>query len=151
TEAAPSATEPYDLFGELFARTGRHQDAVTAIRKARELKATNFGTDKLLAEELTALGRWEEAVAVLQNATALRRRNTSHLLLDAAKLWRPHGKPEEAAKASQQATPAQPAPAGAWEGLAAARLDQGRFAEARAAVVEPLKRFTSAEARRPLQ
>jgi tetratricopeptide (TPR) repeat protein len=82
----------------------------------------------MLAEELAAVGRWQEAITVLQTAAAREPGNVWFHLI-AGKLFRSHGKPEEAANAFQKA-----AGPFAWEGLAAARLDQGRFAEARAAL-----------------
>src|SRR5262245_618541 len=53
--------------------------------------------------------------------------------MEEGKLYRAQGKPEDAANAFHKAAKILPWRSWAWEGLAAARLDQGRFAEARAA------------------
>jgi serine/threonine-protein kinase len=133
TEIAPNVPETYATLGLMLAKTGHHEEAVSAFRKLTELKAWQFLPEKRLAEELAAAGRWQEAITVLQTA-ADRDPTMVWFPLEAGKLFRSHGKPEEAANAFQKAAPLLGPIPWAAEGLAAARLDQGRFAEARAAL-----------------
>jgi serine/threonine-protein kinase len=137
TEIAPNVPETHGALGVMLAKTAHHEDAVLAFRKLTELKAWQFLPEKRLAEELAAVGRWQEAITVLQTG-ADRDPKMVWFPLEAGKLFRSHGKPEEAANAFQKAAPLLGPIPWAWEGLAAARLDQGRFAEARAAL-EPLR------------
>jgi serine/threonine-protein kinase len=132
TEIAPDVADAQVTLGLICSRTDRHEDAVRAFRKVVELKATQFIPEKPLAEELAAVGRRAEAIAVLETAAA-REPHMVWFPLEAGQLYRSQGRPEEAAKAFEMAAPLAPSFPGTWEGLAAARLDQGRFAEARAA------------------
>jgi tetratricopeptide (TPR) repeat protein len=87
-----------------------------------------------LGVELAATGHRDEAITAFQNAIALARRQPGAPATWYAKLGqvlRAQGRPEEAAEAFRQAVTRDPIPG--WSGLAAARLDQGRFADARAA------------------
>jgi serine/threonine-protein kinase len=131
-EIAPHFADAHILLGDAFARTGRHEDAVTELRKGRELN-TNIPHVNLLAGELATLGRWEEAINVLQTGSAREPKEASHPY-EMGKLFRSHGKPEEAARAFQKATTLAPRYPAAWEELAGALLDLGHFAEARAAI-----------------
>src|SRR5262249_56421501 len=84
------------------------------------------------AQNGAAEGRRAEAIEVLERAAA-RAPNNVYFPLETGKLYRSQGKPEEAVRAFQKAAPRLPGLPWAWEGLAAAQLDQGHFAEARAA------------------
>jgi tetratricopeptide (TPR) repeat protein len=86
----------------------------------------------MLAQELAAVGRREEAIAVLE-AAAARAPIDVRFPLEVGKLYRSQGKLEDAAAAFNKAAKLVPGRTWAWEGLAAVRLDQGRFADARAA------------------
>jgi serine/threonine-protein kinase len=149
-EIAPNDAEPQVALGALCARTGRHEEAVTAFRKVVELKAWHFAPEKMLAQELAATGRWEEAIEVLATAAA-REPKFTWFHLEAGKLLRSHGKPEEAARAFEEATTTAPYFPLAWEGLLAARLDQGDFIKARAAAVALLKLIAKDSERRARQ
>jgi tetratricopeptide (TPR) repeat protein len=141
-EIAPDFEEAHYTLGEIYAQTARHEDAVKAFRKVTELraakpppglvKATKFPADKSLAQELAAVGRRAEAIAVLE-AAAARNPNDFRFPLEAGKLYRSQGKLEDAANAFTRAANMVHERSWAWEGLAAARLDQGRFADAREA------------------
>src|SRR5262249_54400082 len=112
TEIAPHFEEAHYTLGEMFAQTARHEDAVKAFRNVMELragkppadllKAAKFPADKLLAQELAALGRRAEAIAVLETAAA-RDPKDFRFPLEAGKLYRSQGKPEDAANAFHKA------------------------------------------------
>jgi serine/threonine-protein kinase len=145
-EIAPENAEVQNALGRLCARTARHAEAVTAFRKGVDLKVWHYVPEQFLAQELAAAGRWEEGVAVLAAAAARDPKNT-RFHMDAGKLLRSHGKPEEAARAFEKATRTAPFVPAAWEGLMAARLDQGDFVRARAAAVA-LRKLQAKEADR---
>src|SRR5262249_31790992 len=131
-EIGPNVAERHVFLGTALARTARHEEAVTAFRKVVELKGWQYTPELLLAQKLAAGGARAEATAGLATAAA-RDPDNVYFPLEAGKLYRSLGKPEEAARAFEKAAPRTPGLPWAWEGLAAARLDQGRFAEARAA------------------
>src|SRR5262249_40749848 len=110
----------------------RHEDAVEALRKASEHKATHLPVAKLLAEQLAACGRFSDAIEVLEAAASAQPENPWYLLL-AGKFYRSLGKPAEAASAFQKATALNSQLVAAWEGLVAARLEEGKFKDASAA------------------
>jgi serine/threonine-protein kinase len=134
-EIDPDGGAGYHYLGILFARAGRHEEAVKACRTLVRLAPAGVSSHEQLARELVAVGRPEEAITELQAAVALRRPMASAYMALGA-LLRSQGRPEEAAAAFQRVTPGDRGPA--WEGLAATRLDQGRFAEARAAMEQLL-------------
>jgi tetratricopeptide (TPR) repeat protein len=123
---------------------GSHCAALQEYTKVLELKAPPFPLDPMRSHELAAVGRWEEAIAVLRAASAREPGNLDFLYQE-GKIFRSLGKLEEAAEAFRKA--ATKGLNFAWKDLAAARLDQGRFAEARAAVLEMLKVGARAEER----
>jgi serine/threonine-protein kinase len=141
-EIAPHFEEAHYALGEMLAQTARHEDAVKAFRKVKELragkppasllKAAKYPVDLMLAKELAAVGRWLEAIAVLEGAAA-REPKDFRPPLEAGKIYRSQGKAEDAANAFEKAANIVPMRSWAWVGLAAARLDQGRFADAGAA------------------
>jgi serine/threonine-protein kinase len=141
-EIAPQLEEAHYTLGELLAQAGRHEDAVNSFRKVTTLRATKpppgvvkaarFPADLRLAQELAAAGRGAEAIAVL-DAAAARDPKDFRLPLEAGKLYRSQGKLEDAAESFDKAATLLPSRSWALEELAAARLDQGRFADARAA------------------
>src|SRR5262249_16209623 len=118
--------------GSHFAKAARHEDAVTELRKAKELNA-NLPLECMLASELAALGRWEEGVTGLQTAPRREAKKPSYPF-GMGRIFRPAGKAEEAAKAFRKAAATNPPHHMAWEELAELLLDQGQFAEARAAI-----------------
>jgi serine/threonine-protein kinase len=141
-EIAPHFEEAHYALGDMFAQTARHEDAVKAFRKVKELragkppaslmKAAKYPADLMLAQELAAVGRWQEAIAVLESVAA-REPKDFRFPLEAGKIYRSQGKTEDAANAFDKAANILPMRSWAWVGLAAARLDQGRFADAAAA------------------
>jgi tetratricopeptide (TPR) repeat protein len=141
-EIAPDFEEAHYALGEICAQTARHEEAVRAFRKVTELraakppasllKAARFPADIRLAQELAAVGRRAEAIAVLE-AAAARNPTDFRLPLEAGKLYRSQRMLEDAVNAFTRAANMVHERTWAWDGLAAARLDQGRFADARAA------------------
>jgi serine/threonine-protein kinase len=155
--------DPNDLnarfhLGECYARMGRHEDALTAYRGVTERNPSHQAAHHRLARELVAVGLRSEAIIALRAATALGPAYPG-LLQELGQLLRAQGQPEEAIQVFQKAatpdprylslfdgkaarprltlTPIEggdPALIAAVDGQAAALLDQGRFAEARAAV-----------------
>src|SRR5262249_3413925 len=113
-----------------LSRMGQHDKAVTAFRKATELRPRT-GRD-LLARELAAVGRPKEAIAELQTGIALVP-GDPYPYTPLGELLRAQSQLEEAVSAVQKAADLFPASTAAWDGLAASLLDAGRFAEARAA------------------
>jgi Putative Zn-dependent protease, contains TPR repeats len=91
-----------------------------------------------LARYLAAVGRWEEAIDVLQTG-ASHQPAVSAYPLEIGVILRSHGKPEEAARAFQKEATRSTQDPLIWDGLAGSLLDLGRFAEARAAVESSLK------------
>jgi serine/threonine-protein kinase len=142
TEIAPDFEEAQFTLGEIYAQTAQHEDAVKAFGKVTELRAANppagllkaakFPADILHAQELAAVGRRTEAIAVLETAAA-REPKDFRFPLEAGKLYRSQGKLDDAANAFTKAADILSGRSWAWEELAAVRLDQGRFADARAA------------------
>jgi serine/threonine-protein kinase len=145
-ESHPRPIAAHHALGRLFSRAGRHEEAVTACRVVAQLSTANTNARQLLAHELVAAGRPEEAITELQAAIALERTASAYLAL--GQVLRSQGRPEEAAAAFRQAAAGNAGPA--WDGLAAARLDQGRFADARAAT-ERLFKLPATEAERRAQ
>jgi tetratricopeptide (TPR) repeat protein len=149
TEVAPDFAEAHFYLGLALAEMARHEDAVTAFRKVTGLKEARLPVDRVLARELAAAGRPEEALTVLQTAAAREPRNP-WFHLESGKLLRSRGKSEEAAAAFRKAA-LDPHFSPAWEGLAAAQLDRGRFAEARDAAGSLLALPAKEEERRARQ
>jgi tetratricopeptide (TPR) repeat protein len=116
--------------GVLCWRMCRHEEAVTAFRAVKQLTPGNAAARQALGHELAAAGHPAEAITEFQAALALKPTPVSVYLELGQVLWA-QGRPEAAAAAFQQGTTLDPRQA--WDGMAAARLDQGRFAEARAA------------------
>jgi serine/threonine-protein kinase len=131
-EIAPDVPEMHVFLGVVCAKTDRREEAVKAFRKVTELKAWQFMPEKWLAQELAAVGRRAEAIAVLQSAAERDPKNVS-FTFDAGRLLRLHREPEAAARGFEKAATTHGLIPEVWEELAGARLDQGRFAEARAA------------------
>jgi serine/threonine-protein kinase len=131
-DADPEAADPYYSLGLCLVRLGRHHEAVTAFRRLTEVTPRNSNARGLLAQELAAVGRTKEAIAELQTGIALVPQDPG---LDVAlgELLRTQGQPEGAAAAFREAAGLLPESTAAWDGLAAALLDRGRFADARAA------------------
>jgi serine/threonine-protein kinase len=157
-EINPNDLNALFYLGECYARMGRHEDALTAYRGVTERNPKHQVAHHRLARELVAVGRRPEAIIALRAATALGPAYPG-LLQELGRLLRAEGQAEEAAKVFQKAatpdprylssfdgqaarprgtlSPIQggdPALIAAVDGLAAALPDQGRFAEARAAV-----------------
>jgi serine/threonine-protein kinase len=134
-EIEPSAPGPYHRLASVCSRTNRHDEALDAVRKWTELDKDYQG-HQMIATELTLLGRPEEAITELKIAIDLRpNMPESHVELGA--LLRSQKRLDEAATVYQNATTIRSLVGyhhtPEWNGLAAVRLDQGRFAEARAA------------------
>jgi serine/threonine-protein kinase len=147
TEAGPNVAEAHVTRAGICAHWGQHEEAVTAYRRVMELKAAHFRVDHFLAQELAAVGRWEEALTVLQTAVALYP-TYPWLHLEMGRIYRSHGKPEAAIEAFRSAATHSPGFAPPLDGLIEALLHLGRFAEARTAIESRLKiRSTDAERR----
>jgi serine/threonine-protein kinase len=136
----------YSYLARACVRTGRHEEGVTAWRKATELIPVDAQMRRSLARELTAVGRPGEAIAELQSAIAMLESEfakqpmavgpvptTAILYPELGTLLRGQGRPKGAAAAFRKAADLDPTNSAAWDGLAASLLDQGDFAEARAA------------------
>jgi serine/threonine-protein kinase len=135
----PSTHRAWFRLAVVSSRTNRHDEAVTALRKLTHMNPKHVG-HQMLAAELAVMGRLEEAIAELQTATTLLPDQPKNYA-DLGALLRAQKRPEEAATAFQKATTLSPrgqAGHAGWSGLAAARLDQGRFADARAATIRLL-------------
>jgi tetratricopeptide (TPR) repeat protein len=157
-EINPSDTDVRYYLGDCLVNTARHEEAMTVFRKVTQLNPAHVMAHHMLARDLAAAGRRPEAVAVLQ-AAAASAPVYPELLQDLGKLLRAQGQPEEALKVFQKAaTPdpryiafgdgqkarprnqrssiagGDPRLVASLDGQAAALLDQGRFAEARAAI-----------------
>jgi serine/threonine-protein kinase len=141
--------EVHSHLGVARIRTGRHEEAVTALRKATELIPADTETRLLLARELTAVGRPEEAIAELQSAIAAfhGQARTVTLYTNLGALLQAQGRSTEAATAFRKAADLDPRNVAAWDGLSVALLDQGHFADARAAT-EHLAALPAPEAAR---
>jgi serine/threonine-protein kinase len=133
-ELAPNHAQTQLFLADYCVRSGQHEDAVRGFRKAMELnEGFRVPFAPPLAGELATLGRWEEAIAVLQAAASHEPTNPTYLL-EMGRIYRENGKREEAAKSFQKAVTVGPRHHVAWEGLVGALLELGRFAEARAAI-----------------
>src|SRR5262249_38967357 len=102
---------------------------VKAFEAMSKLAPLDAGMRQLLAQHLRALGRAEEAVAEFRASIALGASNMAWVEL--GDLLRARGRADGAATGFRDLP--KRAPRQSWEGLAAALLDQGRFAEARTA------------------
>jgi serine/threonine-protein kinase len=147
--ADPNASTAYHYLGEALMRLGRHEEAITAFRKETELRPNNGNARHLLAQELAAVGRPEEAIAEIQTGMA-RDRTSDVFYRDLGTVLRKQGQAAEAVAAFRKAADLVPQHPEAWDGLAAALLDRGRFAEARAAT-ERLLKLPATEASRRAQ
>jgi serine/threonine-protein kinase len=134
-EIHPSDAGAHYHLGRIFARTGRHEKAASVFRALVDLHPSDSLTRERLAGELAATGRPEQAITELRAVIA--QRPTAGAYMAHGALLRSQGRLEEAAEAFQSVIPGDTGPA--WEGLAAVRLDQGRFADARAAIESLLK------------
>jgi eukaryotic-like serine/threonine-protein kinase len=137
TEIAPNVPETHLLLGAIYKSLARHEDAVKAYRTVAVPWKHLFAALGL-AEELAAVGCWEEALAVLRIA-ADRQPVVAAYPREMGVILRSHGKPEEAARAFQKAATRNAHDPLIWDGLAGSLLDLGRFAEARAAIESSLK------------
>jgi serine/threonine-protein kinase len=147
-EIAPDFAQARFALGGAYQVLGRHEDAVTELRKVKKLEPARFPVDKTLAHLLAAMGRWEEAIAAFE-AAAARDPAVPNYAYEIGKLYWSHGMPEEAATAFKKA--AVPGFPWAWEALAAVRLDQGRFADAREVVRSKLAQSANEAERRALR
>jgi tetratricopeptide (TPR) repeat protein len=127
-EIDPSFVSARHSLGVLFWQTGRHEEAVTALRAVTKLAPQDANARQLLAHELATTGHPAEAITEMQAAIASAP-TTIEFYVDLGKLLRAQGRPEAAVAAFEKAVKLNPGQA--WDGLAATRLDQGRFAEAR--------------------
>ena len=138
TEIAPNVPMTHLVLGEIYKKLARHEDAVKAYRTAAAMPSKHYLAELGLAQELAAVGCWEESLSVLQTA-ADRQPIVAAYPREIGVILRSHGKPEEAARAFQKAATRDAQDPLIWDGLAGSLLDLGRFAEARAAVESSLK------------
>jgi serine/threonine-protein kinase len=128
-EINPGSVNAHQTLGLLFSWIARHEEAARAFRAETQLTPADPVARQRLAHELVATGHPEEAIAELKAAMATGATHDS-VYQDLGNLLRSRGRPEEAAVVFQQAATRNQHLFLAWEGLAAARLDQGRFKEA---------------------
>jgi tetratricopeptide (TPR) repeat protein len=148
--ADPNAPTAYYFLGEAQKRLGRHDEAVTAFRKVTELQPNNANARHLLALELAGTGRLGEAIT--EARTGIARYPTGDVFYrDLGTFLRKQGQAEEAVAAFQKAADRVPQHPDTWDGLAAALLDVGRFAEARSATERLLKLPATEASRRAAQ
>jgi tetratricopeptide (TPR) repeat protein len=100
-----------------------------SYRKLITLKSPFSHVDHLLARELVAAGRWEEAITVLK--AAIDNKDHWQFHLEMGKIYQAHGKVEAAVEAYQKVTTFKGKAHLVWEGMATILLDQGRFGEVR--------------------
>jgi tetratricopeptide (TPR) repeat protein len=147
-ELAPNDAQAHHYLASYFVKLGQHEDAVREFRRAMELNENNRLTyAHLLANELVALGRFEEAIAALQTAADQEPTNPLYVF-EMGRIFRSAGRAEEAAKAFRRAATLVPRYPFVWEELAESLLDQGHFAEARAAIESHLTLGTADALRR---
>jgi serine/threonine-protein kinase len=145
-EIAPDAADVQTVLSGICARLGRHEDVTKAYHKLIESKSMYSRVDHFLARELVAAGRWEEAITALQAAVARNDHPDFHLEL--GKIYREHGKTEAAIEAYRKVATFKNKAHLIWEGMAAIRLEQGRFGEARTTFESVLRlQFKDAERR----
>src|SRR4029077_2017170 len=134
TANADNVVKAHYSLALFYQEFGRHEDAVRAFRRMTELTPVYTAAYEGLGVELAATGHPEEAITAFQAAIALERapiRPPARYYAKLGQVLRAQGRPEEAAEDFRQAVTGEPTQG--WSGLAAARLDQGRFADARAA------------------
>jgi eukaryotic-like serine/threonine-protein kinase len=146
--ADSNAANAYYYLGLALMRRDRHDEAITAFHKTTELRPDHGAARHLLAEELVAVGRPAEALTEIRTGIARNPNSDDGLYRDLGALLRKLGHAEETAAAFRKAADLNPAHPEAWDGLAAALLDRGRFADARAAMECLLKLPTSEVKRR---
>jgi serine/threonine-protein kinase len=134
-EINPHDAPSHALLGTYFIAKAQHQDAVIEFQKVLEGNDPRpGGADSALANELVALGRWQEAIIVLHKSEDRQPKNSPNspsLLLQEGRIYRSVGKSDEAAAAFEKAAADKTLRIFALDELAAVRLDQGRFTEAR--------------------
>src|SRR5690606_8739893 len=91
-ETAPEDFETLVRLGELYTRTGRHEDGLRADRRLVELAPANPIVRYNLACSLALLRKAEDACAALREAVRLGYRDLEHLLED-SDLESLHGHP----------------------------------------------------------
>jgi serine/threonine-protein kinase len=146
-EIAPAFEEARYKLAGAYQALGRHEDALTELRKVKNLDPARYPVVDTLGLELAATGRWKQAIAMYEAAAA--RDPRSNYAYTIGKLYWSHGMPEEAATAFKKV--ASPSFHWGWEGLAAVRLDQGRFADAQAALRSWQAQSANEAERRALQ
>jgi len=133
-EIAPNSAKTQNALSAICVKLARHEEAILAYRRLIELKSPIFSlVDHLLARELVAAGRLEEAITVLQAAIA-RKPDHPQFHLEMGTIYQAHGKAEAAVEAFRKVTTFKDKSHWIWEGMAAIRLNQGRFGEARTAL-----------------
>jgi serine/threonine-protein kinase len=148
------AARPHVFLGLGFKAKGQHQEAANEYQRVLEGNEQFGGVAESLANELVALGRWQEAIAMLHKAEDRQPKNphnSASLLIQEGRICRSHGKSDEAAAAFEKAAANETVRRWALEGLAAVRLDQGRFAEARDMTRELLGMIPDSPLRRAWQ
>jgi tetratricopeptide (TPR) repeat protein len=147
-ESNRNAVSSHRALGMLCRGTGRHEEAVRAFRAVTQLTPADPAARQMLGLALANAGHPEEAITEFQTALALKP-TPVWIYPDLGQLLRAQGRPEEAAAAFRQAVTAQPY--AGWQGVAAARLDPGRFAEARAATEALIELYPTGEVHRALR
>lgn len=65
---APDQANPYDSLGELYANTGRYEEAIASLNKALEKKPDFWASLAHLGTVYTAMGKWREAAEQYRKA-----------------------------------------------------------------------------------
>src|SRR5262249_5980594 len=106
------AARPHVFLGLGFKAKGQHQEAANEYQRVLEGNEPFGGVAESLANELVALGRWKEAIVVLHKAEDRQPKNSANsslLFIQEGRIYRSHGKTDEAAEAFEKAA--------AYEGL----------------------------------
>jgi tetratricopeptide (TPR) repeat protein len=127
--------EVYAPLGFALMQTDRHDEALKIYSKMVELAPGNAAARRFFAHELAAAGRRAEAIVQLETVLAGARPYPPYVIwyAELGTLLRSQNQTQKAATVFRKAANLDPGYTPAWNGLAAALLDQGRFADARAA------------------
>jgi serine/threonine-protein kinase len=134
--------------GLVYWRLNRHEDALRTFRALTQVTPADPGAHEQLGDHLAAAGHSAEALTAFRAALTLGGRPAARIYEKQGRVLRALGRPEEAAAAFQQVVAEDPVQG--WRGVAAARLDQGRFADARSATEQLLRIYTAGPVEREM-
>lgn len=151
---AAAAAAPDDAVGLLverawiFEHAERHDDAIRAFEQALELKADHPGARHGLKEAYRAAGRHDAYLEALE--ADLAGEADPERLAELAAAWEDHGRLDRAHTSWQRLAAADPAHAGARQGLARTLALLGRWPELAAAHRAHLELVSTADERIPI-